>query len=319
MVFINESIKQRMIKSLITQVMQKHEWSRVIEFIDALKGLGFWGSTISGLSVGVWDCQIYPKKGEIIRRANQQATKIQGNFIQGLITQQERKRLVQELWLETTQLLADKTWAQFGPKNSIFLMVEAGLRRVSKDGVKQISAMQGLVVDPLGKIVELPIKANFREGLSIFEYLTSARGARKGLTDTAIKTSDAGYLTRRLVDAVHDVLIRSEDCQTKQGVKISRQGQRGEKFGERILGRFLAKDVTDSRTKKILFKRQELLDEEAVKKLDKAGVPEVWVRSALTCELKYGLCAKCYGWDFSRRAVAEVGTPVGVIAAQSIG
>jgi DNA-directed RNA polymerase subunit beta' len=196
-------------------------------------------------------------------------------------------------------------------------MVDAGLRRVSKDGVKQISAMQGLVVDPLGKIVELPIKSNFREGLSIFEYLTSARGARKGLTDTAIKTSDAGYLTRRLVDAAHDVLVRSEDCKTKRGIKVSRRGKRGEKFDERVLGRFLAKEVVEVKTKKTILKRDELIDEQAVKLLEKAE--EIWVRSPLVCELKYGVCAKCYGWDFSRRAVVSVGVPVGVMAAQSIG
>ncbi|MFH1841055.1 MAG: DNA-directed RNA polymerase subunit beta' [Candidatus Shapirobacteria bacterium] len=319
MAFVNESVKQKMIKALITQAMRVSKREETVEFIDSLKRLGFWGSTLSGLSVGVWDCQIYPDKGRVISEANQKAVEIQGNFAQGLITRQEQKRLVQELWMETTQLLADKTWEQFSLQNSIYLMVDAGLRRISKDGVKQISAMQGLVVDPLGKIVELPIKSNFREGLSIFEYLTSARGARKGLTDTAIKTSDAGYLTRRLVDAAHDLLIKSEDCGTKSGIRVSREDKRGEKFLERILGRFLAKEVADPKTKKTLFRRNKVIDEEVLKRLDEAGVGEVWVRSSLTCESKYGLCAKCYGWDFSWRGVVEMGVPVGVIAAQSIG
>jgi len=198
-------------------------------------------------------------------------------------------------------------------------MVDAQIRRVSKDQVKQLSAMQGLIVDPLGKIVELPIKSNFREGLSVFEYLTSARGARKGLTDTALKTSDAGYLTRRLVDAAHDVIIRDNDCQTKNGIKISRLGKRGKKFLERILGRVLACDVVEPKTKKVILRRNELITEGNIVLLEKHNIQEVIIRSPLTCENRWGVCAQCYGWDLSSRKIVELGTPVGVIAAQSIG
>jgi len=317
--FINEEIHQQMIKALVTRAMQLWNKEKVVKFIDELKDLGFWGSTLAGLSVGVWDCQVYTGKEKVISKANEKVAEIEESFIQGLITEQEKRRLVKEVWMDTTERLAQLTWEQFKPGNSIYLLVSAKLRKISKDQVKQLSAMQGLVVDPLGKIVELPIKSNFREGLSVFEYLTSARGARKGLTDTAIKTSDAGYLTRRLVDAAHEVIIRDEDCKTQNGIKISRLDKRGEKFLERVLGRVLAKDVIDPKTKKVLIKRNELITEENLVLLEKHNVQGVVVRSPLTCEDRWGVCAQCYGWDLSSRKIVEAGTPVGVIAAQSIG
>ena len=317
--FVNDDVRQRTIKALVTRAMQVCSKERVVKLIDDLKNLGFWGATIAGLSVGIWDCQVFPEKEKVIKEANERAVQTEKNFGLGLITGQERRRLIQDIWMETTERLAELTWQQFDEKNSIRLIVNAGLRRTSKDQVKQLSAMQGLVVDPLGKIVELPIKSNFREGLSVFEYLTSARGARKGLTDKALKTSDAGYLTRRLVDVAHDVIVRAKDCRTKKGIKISRLGKRGEKFLERVVGRVLAQKVIDPRTKKTLLKKGELITEENLGLLEKHQVKGVLVRSPLTCEARYGICAYCYGWDFSSKAMVEIGTPVGVIAAQSIG
>ncbi len=318
-VFINDDIRQKTIKALITRAMQACEQQEVVKLIDSLKELGFWGSTLAGLSVGAWDCEVYPGKEKVISRANRTAAQIEDNFSQGLITDQERRRLIQEVWMDTTEELAERTWEQFKPDNSIHIIVEAGLRRTSKDQVKQLSAMQGLVVDPLGKIVELPIKSNFKEGLSVFEYLTSARGARKGLTDTAIKTSDAGYLTRRLVDAAHDIIVRLDDCRTKKGIIISRSDKRGEKFLERLLGRILAKEIVNPKTKKVLLKRGELITESNIGLLEKHNISEIQVRSPLTCEARFGICAHCFGWDISSKKMVDIGTPVGVIAAQSIG
>jgi DNA-directed RNA polymerase beta' subunit len=317
--FINDSVRQQMIKGLVTRAIEVCESETVVKLIDDLKDLGFWSSTISGLSVGAWDCETFSQKEKIIHQANENAAQIEDNFTQGLITAPERRRLIQEIWMDTTEILAEKTWEQFKEENSVHLIVSAGLRRTSKDQVKQLSAMQGLVVDPLGKIVELPIKSNFKEGLSVFEYLTSARGARKGLTDTAIKTSDAGYLTRRLVDAAHDVIIRVEDCKTKNGLKISRTGKRAEKFLNRVLGRVLAKEVKDPKTHKILLKSGELITEANLELLEKYHLEEVSVRSPLTCESQYGICVRCYGRDLSTSKMVEIGVPVGVIAAQSIG
>jgi DNA-directed RNA polymerase subunit beta' len=317
--FVNEGVKEPMLKSLVTKALRVCSRDKVVVFIDDLKEIGFWGVTLSGLSVGVWDCEIYPGKQKVIDRANDQVAEVEKNFAQGLITSAEKRRLTQQIWIDTTEELARLTWEKFSSGNSIRLMVEAGLRRASKEQVKQLSAMQGLVVDPLGKIVELPNKSNFREGLSEFEYVTSARGARKGLTDTALKTSDAGYLTRRLVDVAHDVIVRSEDCGTKEGLLINRTGSRKEKFLARILGRIMAKNVIDPKTKKTIIKAGEWVDDGNLPLLDKHGINEVWVRSPLTCEARFGICASCYGWDFSTKKIIEVGSPVGVLAAQSIG
>jgi len=319
--YVNDNVRQRTIQSLVTRTIQTCDKERVVRLIDDLKDLGFFFSTQSGLSTGIFDCRLYSKKGEFIKQSNEKANQLENNFAEGLITEEEKRRLVKEIWRDTTDELADLTWQQFEPENSIRLIMDAGLGRTSKDQVKQLSAMQGLVVDPMGRIVELPIKSNFREGLSVFEYVTSARGSRKGLTDTALKTSDAGYLTRRLVDAVHDLILRHEDCKTKNGLKISREKgtKRAEKFFERVKGRILAESIIDPKTKKVLIKQGELITEENIGILDRHNILEAVVRSPLTCESHYGLCVACYGWDQSNKQLAQVGTPVGVLAAQSIG
>ncbi|HKC04747.1 MAG TPA: DNA-directed RNA polymerase subunit beta', partial [Patescibacteria group bacterium] len=190
--------------------------------------------------------------------------------------------------------------------------------RASRDQVKQLAAIRGLVVDPLGKIVELPIKSNFREGLSVFEYVTSSRGSRKGLTDTAIKTADAGYLTRRLVDVAHDVLIRLDDCGTKEGFEIKRD-VRTPAFANRILGRFAAKDVMAKNGKTVVVPAGDIIDEVMIKKIDEAQVESLVIRSPFNCQARYGMCVKCYGWDLGTKKLVEIGMPVGVVAAQSIG
>lgn len=317
--FMNEPIKEAGVKALVTRALRVCPREKVVKLIDDLKKLGFHGTTISGLSVGIWDCEVYPRKAEIIKDANKRVDEVERNFAQGLVTEQEKRYLIQEIWMETTEKLSQLTWECFDPDNSVRLMVEAGLRRVSKEQVKQLSAMQGLVVDPLGRIVPLPTKSNFREGLSVFEYVSSARGARKGLIDTAIKTSDAGYLTRRLVDVAHDVIVRDEDCGTEEGITIRRGGKRADKFLLRVLGRVLAKDVIEPKKKKVILKRGEIITEGNISLLDQYQIKEICVRSPLTCQLRYGVCINCYGWDFSIKKLVNIGAPVGVIAAQSIG
>jgi DNA-directed RNA polymerase subunit beta' len=319
--FVNDDVRQGTVQSLVTRAIQICEEERIVKLVDDLKDIGFKYSTQSGISSGIFDCLIYPEKERIIKESNEKANQLEKNFIQGLITEEEKRRLAKEIWLETAEELADLTWKEFKPGNSIRLVIDAGLGRTSKEQVKQLSAMQGLVVDPLGKIVELPIKSNFREGLSVFEYVTSARGSRKGLTDTALKTADAGYLTRRLVDAVHDIILREEDCKTKEGIVITRKkkDKRAAKFFLRVKGRILAESVLDPKTKKVLIKRGELITDQNAGILETHKIEKVKVRSPLTCESRYGLCAKCYGWDMSNKKMAEVGSPVGVLAAQSIG
>ena len=315
--FMNEAVKAATIKHLITKALAALPQEEVTRLIDKIKEIGFFGATISGISVSVFDNEIVKEKQSMVGEAEKKVAEIDENYQKGLITNEEKKRLANEVWMDVTDAIADITWDNLKPNNAVRIIIESGGARASKDQLKQLAAMRGLVVDPLGKIVELPTKSNFREGLSIFEYVTSTRGSRKGLTDSALKTADAGYLTRRLVDVAHDVIIRKEDCETKEGVEISRRENRRAAFEERILGRILAKPVMAGR--KTLLGAGELISEDKLELFHKNKVESIMVRSPLTCEAKYGMCQSCYGWDFSSRKLVEIGTPVGVIAAQSIG
>jgi len=278
--------------------------------------MGFAAVTHSGISVSVTDCKMIDSKDSIIDTANKKAEEIQDNYLQGLITNDEKKRMNIALWMETTEDVANQTWDSYSENNAVKVMINSGGTRASRDQVKQLAAMRGLVVDPLGNIVEMPTKSNFRQGLSIFEYVTSARGSRKGLTDSALKTADAGYLTRRLVDVSHDVIIRLNDCETEKGLEIFR-GDREEVFSKRIIGRYASGDI--KKGNKVIVKNNEIITQELAEKIDTLGLDPVKVRSPLTCEAPAGMCAKCYGWDFSTRGEVEIGVPVGVVAAQSIG
>ena len=315
--FLNEAATSIVIKQLFIKAYATVSKERVVQMVDDIKDLGFFGGTMSGISFGIFDAKIYPGKAKVLSEADERVSEIEENFNQGLITAEENKRLVQEIWIEVSEDLADKTWEQLEETNPIRVVVDAKVGRASRDQVKQLAAIRGLVVDPLGKIVDLPIKSNFREGLSVFEYVTSSRGSRKGLTDTAIKTADAGYLTRRLVDVAHDVIIREEDCGTKEGCLIKKE-VRPQVFTQRIIGRVVAKDII-GKGKTVLVAAGEIIDEEMSRKIDGAGVTEVTVRSPLSCQSRYGMCAKCYGWDLGTKSMVEIGVPVGVVAAQSIG
>ncbi len=317
--FINRAITLGEIKELVRQAIASLSEEETTELIDNLKDIGFYAATRSGLSISVSDCKIIPDKDELIKVANRKVETVQENYKEGLITQEEKKRLSNEIWMETTDQIAERTWENFETNNAVKMSIDSGGTRASRDQVKQLAAMRGLVVDPLGKIVELPTKSNFREGLSVFEYVTSARGSRKGLTDSALKTADAGYLTRRLVDVAHDSIVREIDCQTSEFITLKADSIRGKSFFLQLLGRISAKKIVHPKTKRVLVKKDELIDEEKLEALKKAKIVEVDVRSPLICQSRYGVCQMCYGWDFSNRKLVETGTPVGVIAAQSIG
>jgi len=317
--FLNESINAGGLKRIVKDNLNLLDNKKLAKLIDNLKELGFDYTTLSGLSVSVADCHVIPDKDKIIKEANKKAAEIENNFNLGLITEEEKRRLSNELWMDTTEEISEKTWEKLGSQNSVKLIINSGGTRASKDQMKQLAAIRGLVVDPLGKIVELPTKSNFREGLSVFEYVTSTRGSRKGLTDSAIKTADAGYLTRRLVDVSHDMIVRMEDCGTKNSIEIERYGLRDKSFFARILGRVTAKNIIDPKTKKRILKKGEIIDEQVLGRIQKSKIERINVRSPLTCESRYGICRKCYGWDFSTKNMVEIGVPVGVIAAQSIG
>jgi DNA-directed RNA polymerase subunit beta' len=318
--FINESITSSHIKQIFTRAFTTSDRKKTVRMVDAIKELGFLGGTLSGLSFGIFDAKLLPEKAEIIAESNEKVAEHENNFALGLITLEEKRRLVQEVWIDTTEELADKTWDLLDETSPIRVVIDAKVGRASRDQVKQLAAIRGLVVDPLGKIVELPIKSNFREGLSVFEYVTSSRGSRKGLTDTALKTADAGYLTRRLVDVSHDVIIRTEDCGTEEGLPIIR-ATREKAFASRLEGRFAAEDVkgvVDGKKQTIVAKG-ELIDNTKAVLINASDVEQVLARSPLTCASRYGMCVKCYGSDLSSKQPVQLGTPVGVIAAQSIG
>ncbi len=315
--YINQPVGSEKVKEIVAKAIEDYDEDEVSRIIDDIKDLGFKAATLSGISVSVSDCHILGSKDEIIEEANQESEKIHQYFEKGLITDKERRKKNFDIWMETTEKVADLTWKSYDEKNAVKVIINSGGTRASKDQVKQLAAMRGLVVDPLGNIVEMPTKSNFREGLTVFEYVNSARGSRKGLTDSALKTANAGYLTRRLVDVSHDLIIRDEDCHTTEGIVITKN-KRASAFESRITGRYCLETIKNG--KKTIVKEGDFITPEQASQLSQLDlVQEVKVRSPLTCQSRKGLCVHCYGRDFSSRKLVSLGTPVGVIAAQSIG
>ena len=316
--FLNAVVSGVTIRDIILRATETLERELVTDLIDSIKTIGFWGAGIAGISISIFDAKIVPDKQKYLDSAHEEIKKIESNVAKGLITPQEKSQLSQMVWIKTTEDLAGATWDFLGLDNPIRMMVEAGARG-SRDQAKQLSAMRGLSTDPTGKIVELPTKSNYRQGLSVFEYFTSARGARKGVADKALKTADAGYLTRRLVDVAHDVIVRMEDCATKEGLDYDVSKSSFNNAREKLLGRMVLEEIKEPGTRKVLIKAGTLLIEEHISKILKAQVQNVLARSPLTCEAKYGICGFCYGLDLTTRKLVNMGTPVGVVAAQAIG
>ena len=311
---------------------------------DRLKDIGFQYSTKGGLSISIDAMIIPPAKSDILKRAEKQVDKISSQYIEGLITQGEKYNKVVDIWAKATDDVADEminamrmatvTDTEGNPVldedgkpvieesfNPIYMMADSGARG-SKDQMRQLAGMRGLMAKPSGEIIETPINANFREGLSVLQYFISTHGARKGLADTALKTANSGYLTRRLADVAQDCIIFEEDCGTMLGVEVESLMEGGEviqRLDERILGRVAMEDIHDPFTDEVIVRAGEDLDEEAVKIIENAGVARVKIRSVLTCKSKHGVCAKCYGRDLSHGAEVEIGQAVGILAAQSIG
>lgn len=315
--FVNEAVGGSVIKRIITEAFSNYERSLVVKLIDDVKDLGFWGVTVSGISISIFDNKLIPDKDKMISDADKEVGEIESNYKKGLITLEEKKMLTQNVWIRTTEEVAKLTWKMMDPANPVRMIVDSGGARATSEQIKQLSGMRGLSVDPTGKIVELPTKSNYRQGLSVFEYFTSARGARKGVADKALKTADAGYLTRRLVDVAHDVIIRQEDCKTAQGLDLTLPKDNLVSAISRFLGRCLLEDATAG--KKVVLPAGTYLAEAEIKQLIEAGVESLLVRSPLTCESKFGLCSRCYGFDSTTRKAVKIGVPVGVVAAQSIG
>src|SRR3989344_329441 len=317
--FMNETVGGRGIQEIVMRAFNKYEKVRVVELIDDLKDFGFWGSTVSGLSLGVFDNTIIPEKDDMIKAGDKEIEEVEDNLKKGLITDSEKRILSEEIWTRIGDEIAKKTLGSLSADNPVNIIMKSGGARATSEQIKQLSGMRGFSVDPTGKIVELPAKSNYRQGFRVFEYFTSARGARKGVADKALKTADAGYLTRRLVDVAHDVIIRMDDCGTKQGLDFDISKSSFTNAREKLLGRMVLEDIKEPETRKVLIKAETILIEDTISKILKAGVAVVIARSPLTCEAKYGICSFCYGFDATTRKLVKMGTPVGVVAAQAIG
>lgn len=317
--YYNRELPRKEIADIFKKAIKELPSKEVVRLIDAVKNLSFAVITTAGLSFSIVDNELLPDKTSLIEAGNKAAKETEDSYRMGLITDSERRKLTIDMWIKTTNELNDKTWDHFNPYNPMRLFVDSNTSRVSKATVGQLAAMRGINYDPMGNAIESPTKSNFREGLTIFEYVTAIRGGRKGLSDTALRTADAGYLTRRLVDVSHDAIIRSEDCGTDDFITITTEGARGKYFAKRIAYRNSVRKIIDPKTKKVLVNANQVIDDEIAANIEKAGIKEVDIFSPLTCKLRFGLCAKCYGNALTNNEPSKIGDPVGVIAAQSIG
>ncbi|PMP67772.1 MAG: DNA-directed RNA polymerase subunit beta' [Thermodesulfobacterium geofontis] len=332
----NKPLTKKDLQKLINLSYHKAGMKKTVIFADKLKDMGFSEATKAALSICVDYLAIPKKKAEIIAEAEKKVAEIWQQYRDGLITESERYNKAVDIWANATERVTEEmikemeTKEYIGPNgekvigpsfNPVYMMAFSGARG-SKDQIRQLAGMRGLMAKPSGEIIETPIKSNFREGLSVLEYFVSTHGARKGLADTALKTANAGYLTRKLIDVAQDCMVTEEDCGTIDGIEIGHLIEAGEiiePVWDRVLGRIALEDIVDPLTGEVLVKANEEIDEEAVKKLREAGIEKVSIRSVLTCEAKFGVCRKCYGRDLATGRLVEIGEAVGIIAAQSIG
>jgi DNA-directed RNA polymerase subunit beta' len=348
-ILLREVVPEEIPFALINRVMNKKAVANLIDFAyrvagnkktvilaDKLKDLGFACVTQSGLSIGINNIHIPARKAHLLEQATKEVERIRQQYVDGLITDGERYNKVIDIWAQLTEEIADEMMKELGTEkikdpegdekaapsfNPIFMMADSGARGTAQQ-IRQLAGMRGLMAKPSGEIIETPITANFREGLTVLQYFVSTHGARKGLADTALKTANSGYLTRRLVDVAQDVIVTEYDCGTMDGIYVSSLVEGGEiiePMVERILGRVALEDIKDPFTDEIIVRASHEINEEAVQKIADAGLDLVKIRSVLTCESSHGVCALCYGRDLARGRIADIGEAVGVIAAQSIG
>ncbi len=315
--FVNKEVAKKELISIINRCIRKYPNYTVVEVLDNVKNLGFLYSTKSGLTIGIDDIIVPPKKKEILKHTEDNIEKIEGYYQQGMITDDERHERVIQSWSEANESVAEAMERNFDKFNPIYMMATSGARGNIKQ-LRQLAGMRGLVANARGDIIDRPIKSNFREGLTVLEYFLSTHGARQGLADTALRTADSGYLTRRLVDVSHDTMIRFEDCGTEEGINLYVLSLEGEP-NPHLIGRSSQQEIVDAANGQIILSKDTEIDEEILQKLVQANITEINVRSALTCEAETGLCQKCYGRNLSSGKVADIGEAVGIIAAQSIG
>jgi len=316
-----DPFKKKILGNIIAEIFKRFKITETSKMLDRMKDLGFKYSTKAGITVGVADIVVLAEKEEILTQAQAKVDNVLKQFRRGLITEDERYDRVISIWSAAKDTIQGKLMASLDKRNPIFMMSDSGARG-NASNFTQLAGMRGLMANPAGRIIELPIKSSFREGLTVLEYFISTHGARKGLADTALKTADSGYLTRRLVDVAQDVIVREDDCGTDRGLLV-RSLKEGteiiEPLEERLDGRYARKKVVHPETNEVLVGENELITEDIAKIIVDAGVEEVTIRSAFTCNTRHGVCKKCYGRNLATGSEVEVGEAVGIIAAQSIG
>jgi DNA-directed RNA polymerase subunit beta' len=323
--FVNTTLGDKEIRKLIVETHEEFGASTTVDMLDLIKDTGYRYATILGATIGMDDIVVPEEKKKFIADANGEVEKIQGQYRSGHITSDERYNKVVEVWSKTneelTNVMMDNLKKDKGGFNNVFMMADSGARG-SRNQIRQLAGMRGLMAKPSGDIIELPIRSNFKEGLSVIEFFISTNGARKGLADTALKTADAGYLTRRLVDIAQDVVVNEDDCGTINGIEITalKDGEEiVESLSDRISGRFTLERVMHPITGEVLINVNEEVTDKVARQLEEIGVESVKVRTVLTCEAKHGVCRKCYGRDLASKKTVHIGEAVGIIAAQSIG
>ena len=321
---VDFQVTKKKLPDIISRCLTKHGTKRCAIMLDHIKAQGYKYSTLSAITVAVPDAIIPEEKPAILAAADKKVEKVMKNFNRGLISDEERYKNTVEIWQAATEEVSNalstnlKTHHQ---RNPIYMMSDSGARG-SMDQIKQLAGMRGLLANTAGKTLEMPIRANYREGLNILEYFISSRGARKGLTDTALRTADSGYLTRRLVDVSQEVIIREEDCHATEGILVSEISEGNatiESFSERLIGRYALHDVMDPKTGELIVSKDKMMDMFDAEKIKAAGITELEIRSVMTCRAHVGVCARCYGSNMSNSQCVKVGESVGIIAAQSIG
>ena len=326
--FFNGLLKKKGLGQLVQYCYLRFGAVKTVEMLDSLKKLGFGYATRSGLSIGIDDLTVPGLKASMVKKANDEVIRVEQQYLEGAITNGERYNKVIAIWSDVTEKVADEMFAQMAGLdqdgqnfNPVYIMADSGARG-SKQQIRQLAGMRGLMAKPSGEIIETPITSNFREGLNVLQYFISTHGARKGLADTALKTADSGYLTRRLVDVAQDVIISEIDCGTLDGIEsraIVESGEIIEPLRDRVVGRVVLEDISDPFTNDLIAEASQVIDEDLAAAIEDSGVEKVKIRSVLTCSARRGVCAKCYGRDLGTGRLAELGLAVGVVAAQSIG
>jgi DNA-directed RNA polymerase subunit beta' len=314
-------IDKKNLGSLVGRCARTHTVAKTAEILDQIKRLGFRFATQSGTTIAIDDVTIPPEKKAILNEAEKHVEQVEEQFKRGLITSEERYQRFIDIWTKAKENVTEAMIKGLDRINPVYMMSTSGARGNTSQ-LAQLAGMRGLMTDPSGRIIDLPIRANFREGLNVLEFFISTHGARKGLADTALRTADSGYLTRRLVDVAQDVIVREEDCKTTEGIMvtaITEGNEEIEKLRERIVGRLPVDDISHPETKEVIVHAGEEITEELADKIEKSGIKEVLIRSVLTCRSRYGVCIKCYGRNLATGKLVDVGEAVGIIAAQSIG